>query len=185
MDIRVVVAIIVAVFVVVAIAGWAYARRRRAQQLRDRFGPEYDRLAREHGDARVAENVLEKRQKRVARLEIRPLAGPARERYAQHWLEVQRRFVDDPRTTVSEADELVSDVMSARGYPMGDFEQRAADVSVDHPRVVQNYRAAHHIALRHARGEANTEDLRKAMVYYRSLFEELLERDTPERREVA
>ncbi len=185
MDIRIVVAIIVAVFVVIVLAGWAYRRRCRSRQLRERFGPEYDRVLREHGDSRRGEAVLEKRERRIAGLEIRPLPDPARERYTQHWFEVQRRFVDDPSAAVSEADDLVSDVMSARGYPLADFEQRAADISVDHPRVVDNYRAAHEIALRHRRGEANTEDLRKAMVHYRSLFDELLEHPSPERREVA
>jgi hypothetical protein len=185
MDMRIVVAIVVAVFVIAVLAAWAYARRRRSQQLRERFGPEYDRVIHQHGDARRAETMLEQREKRVERLEIRSLPEPARERYAQHWWEVQRRFVDDPGAAVAEADDLVSDVMSARGYPVGDFEQRAADISVDHPRVVENYRAAHDIALRHRRGEASTEDLRKTMVHYRSLFEELLEHRSPERREVA
>ncbi len=183
-DMRTVVAIVVAVCVVVALAAWAHTRRRRSRQLQERFGPEYDRVVLQHGDVRRAETVLETREKRVERLEIRSLPESARERYAQHWLEVQRRFVDDPRMAVTEADGLVMDVMSARGYPMGDFQQRAADVSVDHPQLVENYRMAHDIALRRNRGEANTEDLRKAMVYYRLLFDELLGRPS-ERREVA
>ena len=183
-DMRTVVAIVVAALIIVAIVAWVYTRRRRSGILRERFGPEYDRVVRQHGDVRRAETVLETRKERVERLEIRSLPEPARERYAQHWLEVQRRFVDDPRSAVTEADGLVTDVMSARGYPMGDFQQRAADVSVDYPQLVENYRTAHDIALRHNRGEASTEDLRKAMVHYRSLFDELLGRPS-ERREVA
>lgn len=184
MDTRIVIAIVVAAFLVVVLAGWAYSQRRRSR-LRERFGPEYDRVLREHGDERRAQTVLEKREERVAGLVIRPLAEPARARYAEHWWDVQRRFVDDPDTAVREADDLVADVMSARGYPVGDFAQRAADISVDYPRLVEDYRTAHDIALRHRNGEANTEDLRTAMLYYRSLFRDLLEPPEPERREVA
>jgi hypothetical protein len=183
-DMRIVVPILV-VIVILVIAAWAYAKQRRHRQLRERFGPEYDRVVNQYGEPGRAERVLETRQTRVEKLEIKSLPGTARERYAQRWLEVQRRFVDDPGSAVAEADDLVSDVMSARGYPMGDFEQRSADISVNHPRVVENYRAAHDIALRHRRGEASTEDMRRAMVYYRSLFDELLEQRLPERREVA
>lgn len=185
MDMRVVAAIIVGVLLIVAASVWVYAQRRRRAQLRERFGPEYDRVVHQYGESRQAENVLEKREIRVKQMEIRSLPETARIRYAQHWYDVQRRFVDDPRAAMAEADDLVSDVMSARGYPMGDFEQLSADISVNHPRVVESYRAAHEIALRHKHGEASTEDLRKAMVYYRSLFDELLEQRSPERRGVA
>lgn len=183
-DMRIVVAILV-VLLMLVIAGWAYARQRRHRQLRERFGPEYDRVMSQYREAGRAERVLETRQTRVEKLEIKSLPGTARERYAQRWLEVQRRFVDDPGSAMAEADDLVLDVMSARGYPMGDFEQRSADISVNHPRVVESYRAGHDIALRHQRGEASTEDMRRAMVYYRSLFDELLEQRSTEGREVA
>ncbi len=167
--------IVVAVIVVIAIAGalWAFTQRRRSTDLRRRFGPEYDREVREHG-RRGAETELERRERRVEALEIRPISREDRERFGEEWRVVQARFVDDPRGAVTDADRLVGEVMRTRGYPVGDFEQRAADISVDHPHVVENYRAAHEIALRHKRGEASTEDLRKAMVHYRALFEELL-----------
>lgn len=124
--------------------------------------------------------------KRVEKFPIRELAVDERERFVTEWRVVQSRFVDDPKGAVREADELVSRLMQARGYPMSDFEQRAADISVDHPRVVDNYRAAHMIALRHRKGEATTEDLRSAIIYYRSLFDELLQtKPAGEKREVA
>jgi hypothetical protein len=184
MDTRILIAVLVAVFVVVLLAGWAYARRRRVQRLRERFGPEYDRTVRQQGNVRRAEAELQQREERVERLHIRPLAESARLRYREHWLEVQRRFVDNPSEAIAAADDLVADVMAARGYPVGAFEQRAADISVAHPLVVQHYRLAHAIALREGAGDANTEDLRKAMVSYRSLFEDLLG-ITTDRREVA
>jgi FtsZ-interacting cell division protein ZipA len=185
MDMRILVIAIAVAILVILLAAWALARKRRSAQLRQRFGPEYERVLHQHGDAGRAETVLEEREKRMQGLEIRRLDGASRHRYGEDWWNVQRHFVDDPRAAVGEADELVSRLMSARGYPMADFEQRAADISVDHPQVVENYRAAHHIALRHQRGETSTEDLRKAMVHYRSLFQELLEVEAPERKEVA
>jgi hypothetical protein len=122
----------------------------------------------------------------VEKFSIRPLGAAERERFISEWRSVQSRFVDDPKGAVTEADKLVIRVMQARGYPMSDFEQRAADISVDHPQVVDNYRAAHEIALRHRRGESTTEDLRNAMLYYRSLFEDLLQpRSIDQRKEVA
>lgn len=168
----------VIVIVLVAIVGWFYARQRRSKQLRERFGPEYDRVVREEGDARKAEGVLEFRAKRREGFKIRPLERTQRAAFADRWTRVQSRFVDDPKGAVTDADQLISEVMAARGYPTSDFDQRSADLSVDHPRVVENYRVAHSIALRHESGQAGTEDLRKAMVHYRSLFEELLE-ETP------
>jgi hypothetical protein len=128
----------------------------------------------ERGDSAKAEKELINREKRVQSFTIKPLAPPARERFREEWTQVQNRFVDDPAGAVSEAGSLVSRVMAARGYPMADFEQRAADVSVSYPAVVQNYRAACVIVQRHGRGEAGTEDLRQAMVHYRTLFDELL-----------
>jgi hypothetical protein len=168
--------VIVVVAVVVVLAGfalWAYFRQ-RSRKLEQRFGPEYDRTVREMGGRRRAEGVLEKREKRVDRLQIRPLEPADQSRFAEQWRGVQTRFVDDPKRSVSDADTLVGELMNVRGYPMADFEQRAADISVDHPIVVDNYRTAHAIVLRHRRGEASTEDLRQAMVHYRTLFEELM-----------
>jgi FtsZ-interacting cell division protein ZipA len=180
--------IIIAVIVAIAIIalGYVISRKRRTQELRSRFGPEYDRTVRDHGPDR-AESVLVERKERVEKLPIRELGAAERERFVTEWRAVQARFVDDPQASVSAADTLVTQLMEARGYPMSNFEQRAADISVDHPRVVDNYRATHEIALRHRRGDATTEDLRKAIVYYRSLFDELLQTRTADvnRREVA
>jgi hypothetical protein len=162
---------------VVAIVGavWYALSRRRTKALRTRFGSEYDHTLRNEGDVRKAEAALEARARRVEALQIRPLTPADGERFGRSWRAVQTRFVDDPNGAVSEADRLVGEVMAARGYPVGDFEQRVADISVDHPGVVMHYRAAREIALHHARGEASTEDLRQAMVHYRALFEDLLE----------
>jgi hypothetical protein len=177
--------IIVAVIVIAAVAalGWFYSRQRRSRMLRDRFGPEYDRVMRKEGDQRKAEGLLEFRAKRREQLPIRPLERAQRVAFADRWTTVQTRFVDDPGGALTDADLLISEVMEARGYPMSDFEQKAADISVDHPLVVENYRAAHNIALRKKNGQASTEDLRKAMVHYRSLFEDLLEDTSTQRKE--
>jgi hypothetical protein len=166
--------IVVVALVLFGLIMWAYVRKRERHAYRDRFGPEYERLAREQGKT-SATRELKDRAKRVERMSIRVLEPGERSRFADLWHQQQARFVDDPRSAVTEADRLVGDVMRARGYPVGEFEQRAADVSVDHPQVVQNYRAAHDIALRQEHGKASTEDLRSAMIYYRALFEELLE----------
>jgi hypothetical protein len=172
--------IVVAVLAIGA-AVWMYIQKKRSQDLRSRFGPEYDKAVNTHGDRVHAESDLEKRQKRVAKFNIRSLRDDERVKYAEDWRVEQSLFVDDPRTAVKHADVLVQDVMRQRGYPVSDFEQNAADLSVDHPRVVENYRAAHDIAIRDGRGLSSTEDLRKAMVSYRALFEDLLEQrvDTP------
>jgi hypothetical protein len=154
---------------------WIGVTMRRTQMLRARFGPEYDHTVRDVGDKRRAEAALDARQKRVQRLHIKPLAESQLGRYREAWRAVQTRFVDDPKRAVAEADRLVADVMNARGYPVGDFEQNAADVSVDHPNVVTHYRAAHEIAGRSADGRAGTEDLRQALIHYRALFDDLLE----------
>jgi FtsZ-interacting cell division protein ZipA len=169
--------IIVAVVIIgiLVAAVWWYSMRQRSAKLQERFGPEYERTVAERGDTRKAEDELTDRQKRVSKLEIKPLAADERRRFNDEWRAVQARFVDDPSAAVRDADTLVGRVMEARGYPVGDFEQRAADVSVDHPTVLEHYRAAHAVALRHAQGQASTEDLRQAMVNYRSLFDELLE----------
>jgi len=177
MDNSQIIIIVVAVIAGLAIvaAAWMYMQKRRTEQLRSRFGPEYDRVIETGGDRRQAESMLEERQKRIEKLDIRPLTNEDRQRFQQAWTREQARFVDDPKGAVAEADRLIGEVMRARGYPVGDFDQRAADISVDHPMVVENYRAAHEIALRDRRGEASTEHLRKALVHYRELFEELLE----------
>jgi hypothetical protein len=160
----------------IAVAAWASAQRRRKESLRlqQRFGPEYVRLVNEVGRSK-AEAELAAREKRVETLDIVPLSTVDATRFKQAWVAIQARFIDDPRTSVAEADHLVYDLMAKRGYPMGDFERRAADISVDHPAVVSNYRAARAIALRDERGETTTEELRKAVVHYRVLFQELLE----------
>ena len=181
---RMIVLIAVAVIAVVVIAAIAFvtSRRRRSQKLRERFGPEYDRVVQQEGDPRKAEGVLEFRQKRRQKFDIRPLSSADRSSFAVRWNEVQARFVDDPRGAVTVADSLVTDVMQRRGYPIGEFEQRAADLSVDYPMIVENYRGAHEIATRHSEGKASTEDLRQAMVHYRLLFQELLEEPKTQRK---
>jgi hypothetical protein len=179
-----IVVIIVAVALVIGLV-WLMQMRNRAR-LRARFGPEYERAVREHKDQRAAERELAARENRVAKLDIRPIGREDVARFREEWRKAQARFVDDPRAAVTDADLLVVEVMRTRGYPMGDFEQRAADISVDHPRVVSNYRAARAIAERNTRGQANTEDLRQAFVHYRELFADLLEvRDEPVRTRTA
>jgi hypothetical protein len=170
----VVIAVIVIVVIVAAVIAVITSHKRRSQRLRERFGPEYDRVMRQEGDTRKAEGVLQFCEKRREAFNIRPLPASDRSSFAVRWNEVQTRFVDDPRGAVTVADSLVTDVMQARGYPIGEFEQRAADLSVDYPLIVDNYRAAHDIAGRHSEGKATTEDLRQAMVHYRALFQELL-----------
>ncbi len=168
--------LLIIVAIVLIVAMWFVSRRQRSEALRERFGPEYDRAVEELGDRRQAESELEARRKRVEAFELRPLSERDQERFAAAWKSTQAHFVDDPSAAIREADQLVNEVMKTQGYPMGDFEQRAADISVKHPNVVTNYRAAHEIALKNERGAARTEDLRQAMVHYRALFEELLER---------
>jgi hypothetical protein len=171
--------VIVAVLVIaLVVAGVVIARQRRSQRLQEGFGPEYGRTLAQKGDRREAESELVARRDRRERLEIRELDPESRERHVQRWQAAQRKFVDQPSVAVAEADRLVSEVMHERGYPVeDDFERRAADVSVDHPVVVENYRAAHGISVRAARGEADTEDLRQALVHFRALFGELLGTD--------
>ncbi len=158
----------------IAVAIWAYSRNRQTNELRNKFGSEYERTIRSEGDLRAGEKILHERQERVEKLDIKPLSAAQRDNFAQAWGKEQARFVDEPRTAVINADRLVKEVMEARGYPMGNFDQRVADVSVDHPSVVQNYRTAHDIAIRNERGQVSTEDFRKAMIHYRDLFAELL-----------
>jgi hypothetical protein len=167
--------IVLAVIVLAALALIAAAtmRKRRSEQLREGFGPEYDRVVEDTGDRRAAERELSERRKRHEELDIVSLSDGVRARYAEEWRQVQARFVDEPEAAVREADQLVQRVMSDRGYPVADdFERRAADVSVDYPDVVENFREGHRLA-----GEGDTEALRQAMVHFRSLFAELLEGD--------
>jgi hypothetical protein len=164
-------------FAALAVAGivaWFSLRKRRTEKLRAQFGAEYDRAVKEDGGRRHAEAGLKERTARVESLNIRPLTGGDRARFVQSWSRIQARFVDGPGGAVTEADQLLRDVMSTRGYPVSDFEQRAADISVDHPLVMENYRTAHAIAVRQTQGQANTEDLRQAMIHYRTLFDELV-----------
>ncbi len=182
------IALAAVVIVIIAVLAWVYMRKRRSttEDLRKKFGPEYDRAVQVHGAGRKAETKLEDREKRVGKLDIRDLDPMEHERFSKRWESVQSRFVDSPKGAVAEADDLVSSVMKARGYPVSDFDQRAADMSVDHPRVVENYRSAHAIALRVGKDQATTEELRTAMIHYRSLFEELVQLPAAvERKDVA
>jgi hypothetical protein len=176
------------VVLVIAVLAWLYVQKRRSTTagLRQKFGPEYERAVQKHGSERKAEVKLANRQDRVEKLNIRDLDPVERERFSTQWESVQSRFVDSPRGAVAEADDLVSSLMKTRGYPVSDFDQRADDISVYHPRVVENYRSAHHIALQVGTDGASTEDLRTAMIHYRSLFEELVQVPTiVESKEVA
>lgn len=166
--------VVILAILAIGVALYVINRRKTTANLRQQFGPEYDRAVREHGSERIAEAKLEAREARVERLKIRDLTPAERERYLADWQSVQSRFVDHPKSAVTEADELVSSLMQARSYPVADFEQRAADISVKHPRVVEHYRAAHAVAVRLGRDEATTEDMRTAMIQYRTLFDELL-----------
>ena len=171
--------LIVVALVIVAIVGiavaWTYSQRQKRVRLRERFGPEYDRAVETAGTPTKAEAILEDRARRVERLKIRSLSREQADSFAREWRQIQGRFVDDPNGAVEAADRLVSQVMAARGYPLDDFETRAADLSVDHPRVVENYRIARAVAIRREKGQAETEELRQAVVNYRTLFEDLLE----------
>jgi hypothetical protein len=167
---------IVAIVVVAALAWWSMTNsRRRSEQLREHFGPEYERTVEQADDKKAAEQELQARKERVDSLDIRTLSGPDRARFGERWRVVQTLFVDDPAMAVEEADTLIGEVMRKRGYPVGDFEQRAADISVDHPQVVDHYRTAHRIAERRITGDVDTEQLRQAFVHYRALFADLLE----------
>jgi len=166
----------VVVFALIAVAAWLFSRKKKqSERLQHRFGSEYGRTVGELGGRTKAEAELKAREKRVEQLTITPLAPAEAARFSQAWSALQGRFVDNPKGVVVQADQLVRELMLKRGYPMGDFERRAADISVDHPAVVEHYRAAQAIAARDDRGEADTEELRKAVVHYRVLFDEMLE----------
>jgi hypothetical protein len=172
--------VILAAAAVAAIIAFSVYRRRQSARLRTRFGGEYDRILQQLGNQSRAEAELKQREARVAKLTIRPLTQEQAARFSQAWSRVQGRFVDSPKGAVVEADKLVTELMTARGYPMSDFERRASDISVDHPDVVESYRSARVIAAKNARGEADTEELRKAVVHYRALFADLLEVPAPQ-----
>ena len=172
--------IIVLAAVAVAVGIFLYLRRRRSEALRKDFGPEYKRTLDQFGDQRKAEAELAARKERVHKLEIRGLTDEERSRFAESWRRTQSLFVDERSRAVGDADGLIKELMQARDYPVSDFERRAADVSVNHLRVVTDYRAAHDIAARNKSGKATTEDLRQAIMHYRSLFQELLETAQPE-----
>ncbi len=173
--------------VVIAIVGVALVllMRNRTNKLREQFGPEYDRAVQEKGSKHKAEAELEKLEKRVRKYDLQPLSPADRDRFQTSWRAVQAKFVDNPDQALAEADRLIADVMAARGYPMSDFEQRAAEVSVDHPTVVEHYRAGHQIAVLHSQRKATTENLRQAMIHYRTLFDELMLGEAPLRARAA
>ena len=166
-----------AVALVVLAVVWNAARAKRSGALKDTFGREYDRTVEQAGDQREAERELRERQKQYDELELKPLSAESRDRYVRRWQSTQARFVDDPKGAVAEADTLVQEVMKERGYPTDDFDRRVADISVEHPDLVEKYRTAHGIAQASERNEASTEDLRHSVRHYRALFAVLLETD--------
>lgn len=177
----VVIVVVLAVIVIVLAAVLLVRPAMRRRQLKNDFGPEYDRAVQDKGDVRGAENELTNRQRRHQEFELRPLSDDRRARYVRDWSAVQEEFVDSPKAAVGKADRLISEVMSDRGYPASDFDQQAADLSVEHSSVLGHYRKAHSISQRPESEPASTEDLRAAMIHYRSLFEDLVDHATPER----
>jgi hypothetical protein len=174
MDNQVMMAIAILVAVGVVLAVWMVVRRRQTMALREKFGPEYDRVLHSKGKPSEAERELLERERRVSSFALRPLTAEDAEHFSASWRTVQARFVDDPRTAVVDADRLIGDVMRARGYPVEDPDRRLDDLSVEHAHVINHYRDANAIMARHERGEASTEDLRQAMVHFRALFDELV-----------
>jgi hypothetical protein len=170
----VIITVVVVLVIIGVILGLVFSRRKRSEQLHDHFGPEYDHTVQAMGDEKKAQTELVERQKHVEALDIRPLSVSEREHYLAEWTAVQSKFVDEPGQAIVDADRLIIEVMQLRAYPVSDFEQRAADISVNYPALVSNYRAARVIAIKNEQHAANTEELRQAMIYYRSLFEELL-----------
>jgi len=170
-----IIAVVLVLVIVGAILAPIFARRKRSQRFQNKFGSEYDRTVQTTGNEKKAQAELNERRKHVDTLNIRPLSISERERYLADWTAVQSKFVDQPGQATVEADHLIMEVMKMRAYPVSDFEQRAADISVNYPALVSNYRAAREIAVKNEQHSANTEELRQAMIYYRSLFDELLE----------
>jgi hypothetical protein len=175
----IVAAVVLLAVVVIAVAAYLQHRKTRTAALRNRFGSEYDRAVLEHGSSRKAEVKLANRETRVEAMKIRDLGATERERFVAEWQTVQSRFVDHPKAAVTEADDLIAALLEARGYPKDSFEQRAADVSVTYPRVMENYRVANAIAVRPGRADASTEELRTAMIQYRAIFDELVQAQKP------
>ena len=173
-----IITVVLVLVIIGALLGLVFSRRRRSERLQDQFGPEYDHTVQTMGGEKKAQTELEERQKHVEALDIRPLSASERERYLTDWTAVQSKFVDEPGQAIVAADRLIMEVMQVRAYPVSDFEQRAADISVAYPALVSNYRAAREIAIKNEQHQADTEELRQAMIYYRSLFEELLETET-------
>jgi hypothetical protein len=171
--------------VIVAVVGFEHRRKTRTRAFRNRFGSEYDRAVLEHGSSRKAEAKLTDRETRMDALRIRELGATERVRFIAEWQTVQSRFVDHPKAAVTEADDLIASLLEARGYPKGTFEQRAADVSVAYPRVMESFRVAHAIAIRPGQAEASTEELRTAMIQYRSIFDELVQVQIPQEKKSA
>jgi hypothetical protein len=178
MSTPVMVVVIVVAVLVIAAAIALITRNQRSERLRTRFGPEYSRAIEVTGNKTQAEAKLVKLERRVERFELRPLTPVVRANFVAGWQKIQSRFVDDPKGALTEGDKLIQGVMAVRGYPVSDFEQRAADISVNHPLIVEHYRAGHDIAVQHSKGRASTEDMRQAMIHYRTLFAELA--DEPE-----
>ena len=176
--------LVIVLLIVIGTVAWITMQRRRSEGLREQFGPEYKRAVDELGDPQRAEAELEARAKRVEKFNIRPLTAQEQQRFAEAWNSTQSHFVDEPVSAIKQAERLVTDLMRTRGYPIGDFDQRAADISVDHPGVVEHYRAARTIAIANERANADTEQLRQALMYYRALFDDLLEINTPMEKEV-
>jgi hypothetical protein len=173
------------VAVLIAVGAYLEHRKSKTRALRNRFGTEYDRAVVTHGSSRKAENKLADRETRVEALKIRDLDATERDRFVAEWHTVQSRFIDHPKAAVTEADDLVNALLEARGYPRAGFEQRADDVSVTYPRVMENYRRAHGVAIRPGQVEATTEELRTAMIQYRAIFDELLQAQKPGEHNVA
>jgi hypothetical protein len=171
----IIIGVVLALVIVGAILAPTFTRRNRSAKLQDRYGPEYDHTVQALGDERKAQKELVERQKHVEALDIHSLSATQRERYLADWAAVQSKFVDEPGEAILAADRLIMEVMKLRGYPISDFEGRAADISVNYPALVTNYRAARVIAIKNEQQSADTEELRQAMIHYRSLFEELLE----------
>ena len=174
----IIIAVVLVLVIAGALLGSVFARRKRSERLHNQFGPEYDRTVQTMGNEKKAQTELDERQKHVRALDIRPLSVSERERYLADWTAVQSKFVDEPGQAIVDADRLIIEVMQVRAYPVSDFEQRAADISVNYPALVSNYRAAREIAIKNEQHQADTEELRQAMVYYRSLFDELLGTET-------
>lgn len=179
MDTTYIIIITVAVLVIASLfLAPGFARRQRAKKLQTKFGPEYDRTVETLGDEKKAQAELDERRKRVEALNIQPLSASDRGHYLSDWADVQSKFVDEPGQAIVDADRLIKEVMQLRAYPVADFDQRAADISVNYPSLVENYRAAREIAIKNEQQQANTEELRQAMIHYRSLFEELLGKES-------